>query len=115
MMGTVLNMRSATVFWLLLYSGSPGISRTHPSPCTALPTLHNSIRSSRARLYGTRLLVAGINASILRLSRRDWTRLHVRAHTCLVICVPESHICMQSAMSLSCCFSLDGGGPGDCL
>jgi hypothetical protein len=68
MTGTVLNMRSATVFWLLLYSGSPGISRTHPSPCTALPTLHNSIRSSRARLYGTRLLVAGINASILRLS-----------------------------------------------
>ena len=38
--GTVLNMRSATFFGLLLYSGSPSISRTHPSPCaSALPTL----------------------------------------------------------------------------
>src|SRR2546430_277735 len=80
----------------------------HPPP----PCPHFTIQF---RLYGTRLLVSGINASILRLSRRDWTRLHVRAHTCLVICVPESHICMQSATSLSCCFSRDCGGPGDCL
>jgi hypothetical protein len=43
MTGTVLNMRSATFFGLLLYSGSPSISRTHPSPCAALPTLHHSI------------------------------------------------------------------------
>src|SRR5437763_291553 len=48
MMGTVLNKRSTALIWLLLYSGSPGISCTHlsPSPST-LPTLHHSVPALR--------------------------------------------------------------------
>jgi len=45
-------------------------------------------------------------ASTSSLSRRLWTRLHVRDHSCFVIWVPESHICMQSTTALSC------GDPG---
>ena len=41
-------------------------------------------------------------ASPSRLSRRVWTRLHARDHSCFVIWVPESHICMQSTTPLSC-------------
>ena len=106
MTGTVLNMRSAALFRLRLDSGSPSIS-------PALPTLSTPARSSGGVLYRTLLFVSGISPSILRLSNRDWTRLHVRAHSCLVIWVPESHICMQSATALSCSFSRDCGS--DCL
>jgi hypothetical protein len=111
MTGTVLNMRSAALFWLRLDSGSPDISPTHPSvhappPC---PRSHSSWR----RLYRTPLFVSGISPSTLRLSRRDWTRLHVRPHSRFVICVPESHVSMQSATALSCSLSRDCGS--DCL
>ena len=112
MTGTVLNMRSAALFWLRLDSGSPSISPTHPSPC-APPCPRSHRHSSWRCLYRTLLFVSGISPSILRLSNRDWTRLHVRTHSCLVICVPESHICMQSATALSCSFSRDCGS--DCL
>ena len=58
-------------------------------------------------LYRTFLFVSGINQSTLRLSRRDWTRLHVRTHSRFVMWVPESHMRMQSVTALSCSVCLN--------
>ena len=59
--------------------------------------------------------VSGMSASMLRLSRHVSMRLHVCNHACLVIWVPESHICMQLVTAMSCAPCPACGRLGDCL
>jgi len=80
---------------------------------------------SRNALYRTHFLsledfcevafVSGMSASMLRLSRHVSMRLHVCNHACLVIWVPESHICMQLVTAMSCAPCPACGRLGDCL